>query len=766
MTEFVLFVLFILLLIYIRKTNQLSLKIGEMEKELRHWRNTMSTPAATPPLATPPREATAGASLVPPQPSERKPAIPAATIFPQPVIAEKPSRTREEWESLIGSKLLNRIGAFALILGVGFFLNYAFDNDLIPESIRVLLGFVIGAGLLWGGARWQKKGLAIFAQGLVGAGIAILYLSVYASFNFYHLVPQPAAFVLMSAVTALTFLQALKYDSLAVALLGWAGGFLTPVLLSTGQSNEAGLFTYLALLDLGLLALIWRKEAWIILEPLTLVATYLMYLTWYERYYTESALLLTLFFVTIFWCMFYVLDVLRISKGVKAFLNIRQVVAGLNALFFYIALYNLIDKPFHTWMSTVTLLLGGVYFLTFYLLRRRGAESTIALARYVLTAISLLVSATAIQFSSFMTVTFWAAEALLLIWCGVHWKMRHVWQAALVLFALAVVKLFSVAGALEYVPVENFILLLNKRALTFVVLSVSLGASAFFLKQVEDKNREMTANILHGAWSVLLFILCTVEANDYFQKLLQNAAGPAATSLAYSRDLAWAALWAIYSLPLVWFGLRHKILPIIFSGLGSLSLAILLIAVGGIAFVPIEQFTFALNWRAAAFAVVIAAAVLQTRRLNANRQDYKWLGDVIGILQIAVVLLVLDLLTGETRDLFKRAVFTLEQNSSAANVSIQIARLNDLQQLALSGVWLVYSALLMVAGIWRRLQGLRIIAIALFGVTILKIFIYDLSFLDRLYRIFSFIGLGVILLAVSYLYQRYKAVIFEETKKS
>ena len=87
-----------------------------------------------------------------------------------------------------------------------------------------------------------------------------------------------------------------------------------------------------------------------------------------------------------------------------------------------------------------------------------------------------------------------------------------------------------------------------------------------------------------------------------------------------------------------------------------------------------------------------------------------------------------------------------------------------MQQLALSGVWLFYSGLLMVVGLWRRVQGLRIIAIALFGITILKIFIYDLSFLERLYRIFSFIGLGVILLLVSYLYQRYKAVIFEVKK--
>ena len=85
-----------------------------------------------------------------------------------------------------------------------------------------------------------------------------------------------------------------------------------------------------------------------------------------------------------------------------------------------------------------------------------------------------------------------------------------------------------------------------------------------------------------------------------------------------------------------------------------------------------------------------------------------------------------------------------------------------MKQLSLSVLWLLYGIALMIAGIWRRTRGLRMMAIIILGVAILKIFVYDLSFLQTLYRIFSFIGLGVTLLAASYLYQRYKAVIFGE----
>ena len=120
--------------------------------------------------------------------------------------------------------------------------------------------------------------------------------------------------------------------------------------------------------------------------------------------------------------------------------------------------------------------------------------------------------------------------------------------------------------------------------------------------------------------------------------------------------------------------------------------------------------------------------------------------------------LLLFLCTAETWNGFDRLREIAYRSSTDLD---KLGRLVDLQQLTLSGVWLVFSIVLMVLGLWKRTRLLRIVAIALFGITILKIFIYDLSFLETLYRIFSFIGLGVILLAVSYLYQRYKGIILD-----
>ena len=152
-------------------------------------------------------------------------------VNPKPFQPASRSRTQEEWEALIGGKLLNRIGALALIFAVGFFLKYAFDNNLISEAVRVIIGAVAGIALILIAMLSRKKGLEIFAQGLTGSGIAILYLSDYAAFNFYSLVSQPVAFVLMSLITILAFQQGNLYEFSGNLDLGLGGWILTPFLL-------------------------------------------------------------------------------------------------------------------------------------------------------------------------------------------------------------------------------------------------------------------------------------------------------------------------------------------------------------------------------------------------------------------------------------------------------------------------------------------------------------------------------------------------------
>ncbi len=228
-------------------------------------------PAATQAKVSPPRPPRIGPPPAEPPapPPSRLPAIPSTT-----------------WEHFMGVKLFAWLGGLALFLGVVFFVKYSFEHNLIPPEVRVALGFLTGVALLVGGVRVRARHYAVTSQTLCGTGIVILYAVTFACrsiyhFDFFGLFPT---FALMALITATAFLLAVRLDALVVAVLGMLGGFLTPVLLSTGQDNPAGLFGYIALLDVGLVAVALHRR-WRFLVALSAVGTVLTQLGWVATFF-------------------------------------------------------------------------------------------------------------------------------------------------------------------------------------------------------------------------------------------------------------------------------------------------------------------------------------------------------------------------------------------------------------------------------------------------------------------------------------------------
>ena len=261
---------------------------------------------------------------------------------------------------------------------------------------------------------------------------------------------------------------------------------------------------------------------------------------------------------------------------------------------------------------------------------------------------------------------------------------------------------------------------------------------------VDDRNPELRVRILFDiACAHSLLAETTVHQSPERSSALETA-------------LDGLKEWYEYGLTSAWFRIPWK-----HAGLGVATVSVCLVAMRGISYVPIQDFALIANFRFASMILVLVGTFLQARWIREKTYLGTWNADVLSVVGVILVILIFDIITVETKDVFQVAKYVCEHNGPGEGSS-EWARLTNLQQLSLSGVWLVYSIGLMVVGIWRRQRGVRISSFALFGFTILKIFIYDLSFLDTLYRIFSFIGLGVILLAVSYVYQRYKVIIFGE----
>jgi uncharacterized membrane protein len=293
-----------------RSVEDFETRLRSLEAELQRLRRTPAESAADQPFAgereteeTEPRVMPAvvqpsqirSTAVPPPLPEE---VITAATSVAspapsQPPAAEppapKPSMPAINWEQFMGAKLFAWIGGLALFLGVAFFVKYSFEHNLIPPELRVAIGFAVGLVLIVGGLALKRKENMVTAQTLCATGILILYAVTFACRSFYHfaffgLLPT---FLLMTLITAVAFLLAVRLDAIVVAILGMAGGFLTPILLSTGQDNPFGLFGYIALLDIGLLMVARRKE-WSALPILGAAGTVLVQIGWVTQFFLRE----------------------------------------------------------------------------------------------------------------------------------------------------------------------------------------------------------------------------------------------------------------------------------------------------------------------------------------------------------------------------------------------------------------------------------------------------------------------------------------------
>jgi len=269
------------------------------------------------------------------------------------------------WEQFMGAKLFAWIGGLALFLAVAFFVKYSFDHDLIPPALRVAIGFAIGGGLVVGGLKIPKY--AITAQTLIAAGIVSLYAVTFSCRSIYHFEffgPVPT-FLLMSLITAAAFILAVRLEAQVIAILGMLGGFLTPLLLSTGVDNPAALFGYIAVLDIGLVAVALHRR-WFYLVPLGATGTVLLMVGWAGKFYTPEKSMTAMAVCLGFCALFLGASEAARRKGRNSPLLVQTAIALLAVAFcfawFFLGFPGVAAHP-GLFFGYVTLASAGVFFL-------------------------------------------------------------------------------------------------------------------------------------------------------------------------------------------------------------------------------------------------------------------------------------------------------------------------------------------------------------------------------------------------------------------
>ena len=328
-----------------------------------------------------------------------------------PDATPRPSSRPASLENRIGSQLFSRIGIIALLIGATWFLKLAMDNHWIGPLGRILTGLVAGTAIVLWSERFRRHGFNAFSYSLKAIGSGVLYLSLWAAFQLYHLLPASVALVAMILVTAWNAYMAWSQNSQLLAAYALAGGFATPLLLATGGNHEIFLFTYILAIDLATIALV-RLKPWERLLLGAFPATVIYFIGWYMQFNSTDQLTTTVLFVALFFLTF-LSPAFQRKAAPQSSSAITQILLPLaNAAFASLALYALLDEAgHHDLLPWFAVLFGAIY-----LVLMRLPQTRVSSAVHLSLAIVFLTIAIPLKASGRWITIGWLAEGVALLW--------------------------------------------------------------------------------------------------------------------------------------------------------------------------------------------------------------------------------------------------------------------------------------------------------------------------------------------------------------
>jgi uncharacterized membrane protein len=708
--------------------------------------------------------------------SEETPTVPEDSEKAPPKVQEG---VKFNIEKFIGENLISKIGIAVTIIGVSIGVKYTIEHDLISPLVRILLGYLMGLGLLGFGIKLKAKYLN-FSAVLVSGGMAIMYFITYAAYSFYGLIPLSVAFALMAVFTIFTVVAAISYDKEIIAHIGLVGAYAIPFILNDSPGEAGVLFSYMAIINIGILVIAFKKY-WKPLYYVAFLLSWAIYGLWYMAdYKVEEHFGLALIFLSLFFVIFYLtfLAYKLIQKERYSTFDILLLLA--NSFVFYGLGYLILDdhETGKQLLGLFTLGNAIVHFIVSVVIYKQKLGDRNLF--YLITGLVLVFITIAIpvQLDGHWVTLLWAGEAALLFWIG---RTKGVPIYEYIAYALIALAFFSILE--DWTTVYNIgeesnsklTPIFNINFLTSVLLIASLAGINWV-----HRNKKYTAPVAmdkgllgvvnFGLPALLVFVIYAsliMEIGAYFDQLFADS-----LLSVTPEDYDYAVEHSNYDIP--------KFRTIWLINFSLLFLALLsFINIKKIKDRTLGMVTMVLNLIAVNAFLILGLYTLSELResyLDQNLSEYY----SRGIFNIAIRYISLAFFAGllilcyqYTREKFMKMnlkmVFDLILHVSVLWILsseliswMDIADSGQSYKLGLSILWGVYALLLISIGIWKRKAYLRIGAITLFAITLLKLFFYDVAHLNTIAKTIVFVSLGVLLLIISFLYNKYKHLIFDE----
>src|SRR5499427_2878103 len=687
---------------------------------------TASDPTPAPEPMTTPEPALAPAPDIEPVPNvvpAWSSAEAAAPATPPPAI---PPAAGPNLEQRIGARWTTWVGAVAILFAAAFAVKLSIENNLIGPRARLGFGLVAGLVLLGAGFIRRRRDVPYLSEALAGLGLGLCYLSLFAGYAYYDLLQVGTAFALMFIVTVLGTGVAVATERQATAVLALLGGLLTPVLLARAEPNERGLLGYLVVLDLLIFA-IARFRTWRGLNRLAWAGTVLLLAPVLTRQPEAEHPVARLVLLSLLFVLFLLTPLAREwRQGERSREVDLLIVAGTAAGYFWAVYTTLeawrpgLEAPASTVLAILYALLAGFY-------RRRVPDDDATVGVLIGLACVFLILAIPLALGGPWITLAWAAEGAVLLAVAPRLATPvAAWggTAALVLAALRVVA-GDKWGSAAWTPVLNATFLVHLLTVADIVLAGQL-ALRLRPQQLLSASREGLRSALWVLASLTLSVLLWREPSGLWppglltiQLLLLGFLSRVVSSSAFVAAVPLAGLTVLGRTLFADDTMARAAADV----LGNVYLVMRVLACVALA--------IAGNCLAGSTSSSMAAPV----------------GRAVSGAGGAVLLFVLSQAWTRYQNVSLREARGVGRSGLAAEIRWKT-------QVGLSVLWTIYAGLTLAWGFLRRSTALRYAALGLFGFVILKVFVVDLASVKTLYRMLSFLILGVVLLLVGLLYQK------------
>ena len=669
------------------------------------------------------------------EPVEEEQEEPAMAMEEEEEIEEY-ATSETNFEKYIGENLFGKIGILIFIIGIGFFVKYAIDQNWINETARTLMGYAVGAGMLVLAERLHKR-YHTFSSLLAGGAFGIYYLITAIAFHYYALFSHTIAFVILCVTTIFMSAVSVLYDRKELAVTALVGGFIAPFIISTDSSSIISLQIYITILNIGMFCLAMYKK-WAILPMVSFAFTYIiLWGTTALGSFSDSEAVTTyptLFaFATLFYVIFLlpVVFILRTQYGENTRLGLLGIITANS--FMYLIYGDFLLQHFEASSDTTAYLaffIAAVN-LAIHLYLRFRVEGQDTLRNLMLgLAVTFASMGIPILFSAANVLMVWAAESVLLLWLFTKEKNRIYELASAVLLLLTL-------GALAYYRTTD----------TFIH---DTGDSLFF----------------NGAFFVTTFVSIAYYVVAVIMQFNKELFSDTKRLIAYTPCNAIAYALGFSILFLAFRDNFHFHLEQPISEYASLLTANIML-LGG-ALILRKRFEISENKLAYEISLYLAGILFAMTVWNYTAPEgllLRWLMALVTIAYMAYCMRGQLLVTSNQRNLHTEysIISTLMWLTLTRLLLITFNEVNFSTAFSLSlGI---AAFILMCIGMRYHSKEIRIVSLAEFGIVIGKLILNDVWAMPALGKIIVFISLGALLLILSFLYQKLKDALFNEEEQ-